>query len=128
MNDFLKHSLLVTALISFDASVNAFVPSSVGSLKSSHATQPLYSSMDDDELSKLIGKRSQIKRKKREELPSEDDMMEDLSNQPLNLDAMPEFQTKRVKRAPKKSQEEDKAKTGKSDEPVFNDFYADYVS
>ena len=84
--------------------------------------------MNDDELSRLIGKRSQIKRKKREELPSEDDFLESLSTDSLDLEKMPDFQTKRIARAPKPSKEEEKGKTEKQSEPVFVDYYADYVS
>lgn len=87
------------------------------------------SSLDDDELSRLIGKRSQIKRKKREELPNEDDFLESLGSDPasLDLDKMPEFQTKRTARVPKKSEDDDQ-KQDKPAEPEFNDYYADYVS
>jgi hypothetical protein len=130
MNEFLKRSILVTALVTLEAtiSINAFVPAGVRSLKISHSTPPLYSSFDDDELSRLIGKRDKIKRKKREEFPSEDDLMESLSTESLNFDEMPEFQTKRVKREPKKSKKEDKKKTESFNESTFNDYYADYVS
>eukprot|EP00526_Cylindrotheca_closterium_P012777 CAMPEP_0113628356 /NCGR_PEP_ID=MMETSP0017_2-20120614/14692_1 /TAXON_ID=2856 /ORGANISM="Cylindrotheca closterium" /LENGTH=443 /DNA_ID=CAMNT_0000538657 /DNA_START=161 /DNA_END=1492 /DNA_ORIENTATION=- /assembly_acc=CAM_ASM_000147 len=89
------------------------------------------SSMDDDELSRLIGKRSQIKRKKREEIdlemPSEDDLLESLGGDPadLDLDKMPEFQTKREARVPKKPSEDEK-KQDTPAEPEFNDYYVDY--
>lgn len=134
MNQVLKQSLvLATALVSFDAAlVKAFAPGSLGfsqsSVKANDQVKPLFSSLDDDELSRLIGKRSQIKRKKREDLPSEDDFMESLESDSLDLEKMPEFQTKRVARAPKKSKEEEKTKTETKDEPVFVDYYADYVS
>jgi len=134
MNQILKQSLLViAALVPFNSAlVNAFAPGSLGfsqsSVKANGQIKPLFSSLDDDELSRLIGKRSQIKRKKREDLPSEDDLMESLESDSLDLEKMPEFQTKRVARAPKKSKEEKKAKTETKDEPVFVDYYADYVS
>jgi hypothetical protein len=140
MQDFLKKSIIVTALISIDAAI-AFVPSNVGLssgwLKTSHQTQPLYSSLGDDELSKLIGKRSQIKRQNKEELPSDNDKMESLENDimeslgsdpdALDLDKMPDFQTKRKARATKKPKEDKKAKA-ETNESTFNDFFADYVS
>lgn len=131
MQDFLKQSIIVTALISIDAAI-AFVPSnfglSSGWLKTSHQTQPLYSSLEDDELSRLIGKRSQIKKMRKEELPSEDDLLESLGIDPdsLDLEKMPEFQTPRKARATNKPKEDEKAET--SNESSFNDYFADYVS
>lgn len=135
MIEILKYSVLATVLVSFDASktVNAFAPgkwgfTTSGSPNTNARQKPVFSSMNDDELSRLIGKRSQIKRKKREELPSEDDFLESLSTDSLDLEKMPDFQTKRIARAPKPSKEEEKGKTEKQSEPVFVDYYADYVS
>lgn len=88
--------------------------------------EPLYSSTDDDEISKLIGKRNQIKRAKKDELPKEDDVVlssEELAG--LDLENMPEFVVKRVKRAPKK-EEDEKPRTFSSDEPPYIDYFADY--
>jgi hypothetical protein len=133
MQDFLKQSIIVTALISIDAAI-AFVPSnfglSSGCLKTSHQTQPLYSSLGDDELSRLIDKRSQIKKKRKivEELPSENDLLESLGSDPDYLEKMPEFQTPRKARATKKPKEDEKAKAETSNESTFNDFFVDYVS
>ena len=90
------------------------------------------SSFDDDELSKLIGKRSQIRRKKKEELPSEDSVLEDLGldeEAPIDLDKMPEFQTKRPVRAPKSSEEEkeEEEPVGRAPaEVTVTDYLADY--
>lgn len=130
MNDVIV--VVTTAFLSFTAT-NAFQPSlfHVSSTRSSTADfQPLHmSSIDDDELSRLIGKRSQIKRKKREELPNEDDFLDSLGSDPssLDLEKMPEFQTKRKARVPKKPKEEESGKQ-KTEEPEFNDYYEDYVS
>ena len=55
---------------------------------------------DDDEISKLIGKRSQIKRKKKEELPTEAPLPDDV--QDFDLENLPEFKTARPSRAKKK--------------------------
>ena len=96
--------------------------------RSSALSTQIYSSLDDDEISKLIGKRDKIKRMKKEELPKEEDFMDSFA--PMDLDdmeKMPEFKTKREKRAPKKGdKEDDKAKTPASDAPMFIDYYSDY--
>ena len=74
-------ALVVMASIE-TAPVEAFVERrllfSPSSMKLCRSSPALYSSLDDDELSKLIGKRSQIKRKKKEELPKEDDFLDSL--------------------------------------------------
>ena len=60
----------------------------------------------DDEISKLIGKRSQIKRKKKEEVPEELPLPDDV--QDFDLESLPEFKTARPSRA-KKEQEKQEA-------------------
>lgn len=134
MQNLLKQSILLTAAITLDSAV-AFVPShfglSPGSLIPSHRTQRLYSSQEDDELSRLIGKRNEIKRKRKEELPSEDDFLENMVTadpDSLDLEKMPDFQTQRKAIMPKKSEKKEKAKTETSNEVIFTDYYADYVS
>ena len=133
--------------VAFEATLNAdaFCPRALSPMTSSPSayscsspTSPtkLYSSSDDDELSKLIGKRSQIRRKKKDELPSEDSVFEDLTSttdpesDDIDWESMPEFKTKRTKRQPKKKEEdEDKDKSnsrGFNDEPTYVDFLADY--
>jgi aryl-alcohol dehydrogenase-like predicted oxidoreductase len=99
------------------------------------------SNVDDDELAKLIGKRRQIKRKKKEELPSEDDVFEAMTGggaavdpetlSDMDWDKMPEFQTKRPVRESKKKDEEDDddamlSLRRNSNEPAYVDFMADY--
>lgn len=128
MNDIIA---VTTALLSLTAT-SAFAPS-LSHVSSTRATvnefQPMQmSSIDDDELSKLIGKRNAIKRKKREELPSEDDLLESLGDpSTLDLDKMPEFKVKRTARAPKKAEDDEKKQSAPA-EVEFNDYYADYVS
>lgn len=90
---------------------------------------------DDDEISKLIGKRAQIKRKKKE------DIEEQLTTptEPvvdLDLDRLPQFKTERPVRRAKKSDDSDssnsnadsdtsKTKKSSSDSPII-DYKADY--
>jgi len=106
---------------------DAFLPVSTRVVSSA-----LRSSNDDDELAKLIGKRSQIKRKKKEELPKEDDdVVLDLDSVDTTsseyLEKLPDFQVKRVKRTPKKKDEdEEKAKSPASNEPSYVDYFSDY--
>ena len=103
--------------------VDCFVPVS----KLAFSTAPLKSSFDDDELSKLIGKRSQIKRKKKDETSQDEDFLEsfEVDTSSMDMEKMPEFQTKRVKREPKKK-DEDEEKAPASQEPTFVDYFADY--
>ena len=104
-------------------------------------TTSLWSSSfdDDDELAKLIEKRSQIKRKKKEELPNEDDVFESLAGSSpaldpesadLDFDNMPEFQTKRPVRQSKKKDDDDdnyaSSLRSSSNEPTYVDFMADF--
>ena len=102
---------------------DAFLPVA----KRSPSARHLYSSIDDDELAKLIGKRNQIKRKKKDETPTEEELMDSIDTSNLDLDKMPDFQTKRIERKPKKEDEDnDKASTPVSNEPAWVDYYADY--
>merc|ERR1719162_1398100 len=93
------------------------------------------SSQDDDELFKLIGKRSQIRRKKKEELSNEDAIYEDLTsssvdNDDIDWESMPDFKTKRTRQQPKKKDMDevtDKSSSrGFNDEPTYINFLADY--
>jgi aryl-alcohol dehydrogenase-like predicted oxidoreductase len=138
-----KQIIGVSACATFLASVpaSAFVvhhPGSTTTSKRVFATSKnyptssrLYSSFDDDELSKLIGKRNQIKRKKREELPKEEDVLEEIVEKvdpdAMDLDKMPEFQTKRVKRERKKDKEEEEDTSRAASQPAeVVDYTADY--
>src|SRR6056300_1544129 len=108
-----EYGLALLVVCMGTASVEAFVGRGFGfspSASMQHTdTRPAKklhaSSMDDDELSKLIGKRSQIKRKKNVEEPKEEDFLENVDTSSVDyLEKMPEFQTKRVKRTPKKKE------------------------
>jgi len=107
----------------------------------STSSSRLFSSpTDDDELSKLIGKRSQIKRKTKEELPNEDAVLEaltggsgdsstiDMSDEDLEI--MPEFQIKRPVRQSKRKEDDEEKKNdsrgGNNKEPSYIDYFADY--
>jgi aryl-alcohol dehydrogenase-like predicted oxidoreductase len=128
---------VVLALLSLNNGAQAFVDHSSlkltrprGATRSFYPTQPLFSSSkDDDELSKLIGKRSQIRRKKKEDLPSEEKILEELNVDPdnLDLDKMPDFQTKRISRSTtQKDKETTKEKDTASAEAMVMDYLADY--
>jgi aryl-alcohol dehydrogenase-like predicted oxidoreductase len=120
----MKLRLIILALgLSFIWLVDAFVPVTTRAF----STGPLQSSFDDDELSKLIGKRNQIKRKKKEEISKEDDFLEsiEVDTSSMDMDKMPEFQTKRVKREPKKAVE-DEENAPASKELSYVDYFADY--
>ena len=88
----------------------------------------LYSdSTDADELSKLIGKRAEIKRKSKEEIEEEPLPPEPVVD--LDLDKLPQFKTDRpVRRAKKKEESEgqDEKDTKKSADTPIVDFKADY--
>jgi hypothetical protein len=92
----------------------------------------LYSSPldDDDELSRLIGKRSEIKRKIKkssEEEPTPESLEFDITEDDLDWDELPEFKTKRVARnKPKASEAEAKKKKEEEDKGSGLDFLADY--
>jgi len=106
----------------------------MGSVKSSPiSSSSLYMSdaFDDDELSKLIGKRDQIKRKKKApepEITDEDILSSATAGDALNFDKMPEFKTKRAARVPKKSDDDKKKKKGgkEDEEDKFVDFLSEY--
>ena len=84
-------------------------------------------SFEDDEISKLIGKRAQIKRKSKEEIEEQSMPSEPVVD--LDLDELPQFKTDRpVRRAKKKEESEesdDKDKKKSADIPIV-DFKADY--
>mmetsp|Transcript_50161 Transcript_50161/g.121543 ORF Transcript_50161/g.121543 Transcript_50161/m.121543 type:complete len:512 (+) Transcript_50161:229-1764(+) len=106
------------------------------------------SSFDDDELSKLIGKRNQIKRKKKEEIVNEDaifdatlskavDKGEAATADDVNPEDIlssidvdnynPQLETKRPVRKPKKKDDDGKKKDETvSNEPTYIDFTAEY--
>lgn len=86
------------------------------------------SSSEDDEISKLIGKRAQIKRKKKEEIEEQAVSSEPVVD--LDLDKLPQFKTERPVRRAKKNEDEeeednDKDKKKSADVPIV-DFKADY--
>jgi len=91
-------------------------------------------SIDDDELSKLIGKRNEIKRQKQPEPKPEinEDDLSDLmvDTAPMDYNKMPEFKTKRVARKPDSSNlDEGKGKKQNEDEeqgPEFVDFLSEF--
>jgi aryl-alcohol dehydrogenase-like predicted oxidoreductase len=92
-----------------------------------HAPFLIYSSLDDDEISKLIGKRDKIRRKTKEELPKEEEFLDIVPLDLEDMEKMPEFKTKRTKRTTKKDEEDEKAKkTSSSNEVFFVDYYSDY--
>jgi len=119
---------------------DAFSPKSLSSLSSSSSStlhSPSYhpsefallSSLgDDDELSKLIGKRGQIRRKKKEEVF--DDVLDSMSvdEDELAWESLPEFKTKRTKRQPTKKDDDENKKPDRDykDGPEYIDFLADY--
>ena len=87
---------------------------------------------DDDELSKLIGKRSQIKRKKKEnEQAIEDKLLESMEpTVDLDLDKLPAFKTERKVRRPKRNGEEEEnndeaTQKAAPDAPII-DYMAEY--
>jgi hypothetical protein len=113
--------------------VNGFSSPTISLARARAEPSGLYSSPldDDDELSRLIGKRNEIKRNiKRSteegEEPSAETLEFDISEDDLDWDELPEFKTKRVARNnPKPS---DVAKKKKDDEERKSalDFLADY--
>ena len=83
--------------------------------------------LEDDEISKLIGKRAQIKRKKKEDVEEQSTPSEPVVD--LDLDQLPQFKTDRpVRRAKKKeeSEEEESEDKNKSADVPIVDFKADY--
>jgi aryl-alcohol dehydrogenase-like predicted oxidoreductase len=129
----------IYAICSFLAalSAEAFVEqcpsfSSPRSLKTFRPASQLFSSpSDDDELSKLIGKRNQIKRKKKEEVPMEDVFLEEIAAEidpdTMDMENMPDFKTKRPVRGPKKMSKKEEAQSRTpSKEPEVVDYLAEY--
>jgi len=108
----------------------SLVSQSVSSV--SQSSSKLFSSPEDDELSKLIGKRNQIRRKKKDELTNEDSVYEDITSasdvDDIDWENLPEFKSKRSKRVPKKKteDEEEKPARGYNDEPAYIDYLSDY--
>jgi len=101
---------------------------------SSHlSTSRLFSSLDEDELFKIVGRRSGIQRKNKDEFPNEDALFEDLSSSlsddfDLESESVPEFKTKRSKRQPQKVEKDDEngnSSSNYNDEPII-DYLADY--
>jgi aryl-alcohol dehydrogenase-like predicted oxidoreductase len=98
--------------------------------RSGTSRKPLHMS-DDDELSKLISKRNQIKRNKKKE-----DIMDAIEDKlaaamepvvDLDLDKLPEFKTERIARRKETDEtaEEDSSKKKEADAPIV-DYFADY--
>ena len=127
-------SVLAVALLSLGViATNAFTmmrPSSV------HLLPPrslaLSSSMDpndEDELSKLIGKRNEIKRKRKaeEDIVERDALEFDISEDSLNWDNLPEFKTSRPVRKKKSSSEEKNKKKDEEEKDKGLDFLLDYA-
>eukprot|EP00977_Amphora_coffeiformis_P007697 scaffold1690_cov182-Amphora_coffeaeformis.AAC.54 len=100
------------------------------------STSSLYSSnsMDDDEISKLIGKRADIKRKSKEELEEQQSPPPPEPVVDLDLDKLPQFKTDRPGRIANKkkkkkdddSQQQEDGKKKSADTPIV-DFKADYA-
>ena len=84
----------VAAALSLPAASFAFVPQNLLKQPARTTQQVFASGFDDDELSKLIGKRDKIKRKKKEELPSEESVLDELGlddESAIDWDKMPSF-------------------------------------
>jgi aryl-alcohol dehydrogenase-like predicted oxidoreductase len=95
------------------------------------ASQLFSSSSDDDELTKLIGKRDQIKRKKKDDVPIEDVFLEEIAAEidpeTMDMENLPDFKTKRTERAPKKlSKKEEAESRTPSKDLVVVDYLAEY--
>lgn len=57
----------------------------------------------------------------------DEELLDSIDTSSLNLDKMPDFQTKRVQRTPKKQDEdEEKSRSPASNEPTFVDYFSDY--
>ena len=89
-------------VLALNANADAFSIKSPSSLSSPSVRSPssnfrLFSSSDettsdeDDQLFKLIGKRSAIRRKKKDELPNEDSVYQTLKDSEVDMESMPEF-------------------------------------
>jgi len=116
---------------------DAFTPAALSSPTTPSTRASLvrvFSSVEDDELFNLVGKRSQIRRKKKEELPKEEDFDESVtaSLEDFDLDStdIPTFNTKRSKRQPKKKEsddeQEDSSPSNANDASMYKDYLADY--
>jgi len=125
--------ILLVALSSFCVT-NAFStarPSRHLVLPARASSLRLFSSIDpneEDELSRLIGKRNEIKRKKKaEEEPVERDTLEfDISEQDIEWDNLPEFKTSRPSRKKKPSSDDQKKKKQQEEKDAGLDFLVDY--
>lgn len=84
--------------------------------------------LGDDEISKLIGKRNQIKRKKKEETNEEEKLPKDEDVIPFDLDSIPDLKTKRPVRERKNEEEEKEQEdnTASKEEVIAMDYLADY--
>jgi len=110
-------------------------PSSASPSSSSSLLSPsysfafrLFSSPEDDELFKLIGKRNQIQRKKKEEdSVYEDSITSSADIDSIDWESMPDFKTKRQPKKKEENEDKDKSSSrGFNDEPSYIDFFADY--
>lgn len=83
---------------------------------------------DEDELSKLIGKRNEIKRRKKaEEAPVERDLLEfEISEDEIVWDTLPEFKTARPARKKKSSSDDSKKKKQEEERNAGLDFLVDF--
>lgn len=124
----------VILLLSLSAAATAFSarPSSRHVLSQARTASCLYSSIDpnaeDDELSRLIGKRSEIKRKKKaQEDPVQRDTLEfDIAEDEIQWDSLPEFKTPRPTRKKKPSSDEQKKQKQQEEKDAGLDFLVDY--
>lgn len=84
----------------------------------------LQSSNDDDELSKLIGKRNQIKRQRKQEEPPE------ITELTVDLDVskLPEFKTERPVRRAKKEDTSEKEEEKETTKPKYDSPIVDYMA
>lgn len=116
------------ALSSSLSSVSPAPPSSSSFSSSRLSTFRLFSSLDDDELFKMLGKRGGIRRKNKEDASNEDVTFE-VNADDLDLDSevIPEFTTKRSKRqSKKKDDDEDETPSSGNDDEAGFDYLADY--
>ena len=127
-------------VLALNANADAFSIKSPSSLSSPSVRSPssnfrLFSSSDettsdeDDQLFKLIGKRSAIRRKKKDELPNEDSVYQTLKDSEVDMESMPEFKTTRSERQPRKIEEikdDDESSSGFDGTPEYIDYLADY--
>lgn len=95
------------------------------------STTSLYSSIDpndEDELSRLIGKRSEIKRKKKaeEDVVERDTLEFEIDENSIEWDSLPEFKTTRPVRKKKPSSDEQKKKKQQEEKDAGLDFLVDY--